>query len=218
MNRSEIINLVVSVVSILIALLALFQSKKQLALSNKQKLFDRRLTKYLEFKTILRLYRDNRWYLDNEDIFFHMSNSIFTWLTNCSNLEDMAPAFYKPLQSDEQKILLTKCEQLKESAVEISMIFGAETGEIASEFVVLYSDLLKGMYQQRVYIVSFEKEQKKFGQALSVKEYESKCKTMAESLGLFETHNKLEEKYKQITDKKIVKALENELQLTKGRK
>ncbi len=52
MSCSEIINICVSVVSIFIALLALFQTKQQITLSNKQQLFDRRLTRYLELNTI----------------------------------------------------------------------------------------------------------------------------------------------------------------------
>ena len=53
MSYSEIINICVSVTSIFIALLALFQTKRQIDLSNKQQLFDRRLSCYLEFNTIL---------------------------------------------------------------------------------------------------------------------------------------------------------------------
>ena len=40
MNHSEIISISVSVISIIIALLALFQTNRQISLSNKQQLFD----------------------------------------------------------------------------------------------------------------------------------------------------------------------------------
>lgn len=49
MNYSEIANITVSIVSVGIALVALFQTKRQIALSNKQQLFDRRLSCFLEF-------------------------------------------------------------------------------------------------------------------------------------------------------------------------
>lgn len=52
MSHSEIVNIAVSIVSIIIALVAIFQTKQQIALSNKQQLFDRRLSCFLEFNTI----------------------------------------------------------------------------------------------------------------------------------------------------------------------
>ena len=60
MNYSEIANIAVSIVSVGIALVALFQTKRQIALSNKQQLFDRRLSCFLEFNTIYNLYVANK--------------------------------------------------------------------------------------------------------------------------------------------------------------
>jgi putative flippase GtrA len=60
MNYSEIISISVSVISIIIALIALFQTNRQISLSNKQQLFDRRLSRYLEFNTIYSLYTANK--------------------------------------------------------------------------------------------------------------------------------------------------------------
>lgn len=112
MSCSEIINIGVSVVSVLIALLALFQTKRQISLSNKQQLFERRLLRYLEFNTIYHLYNENKLYLKDDSTFYHTNSLIFSWLTNCSNLEEMVLALSNPLHQNEQKILLTKHEQL----------------------------------------------------------------------------------------------------------
>lgn len=60
MNYSEIISISVSGISIIIALIALFQTNRQISLSNKQQLFDRRLSCYLEFNTIYSLYTANK--------------------------------------------------------------------------------------------------------------------------------------------------------------
>lgn len=87
MSYSEIINICVSVISIFIALLALFQTKRQIALSNKQQLFDRRLSCYLEFNTIYSLYTSNKQHLKDDNVFYHTNDMMFSRLTNCSNLE-----------------------------------------------------------------------------------------------------------------------------------
>ena len=142
MSYSEIINISISVVSIIIALLALFQTKKQISLSNKQQLFDRRLSCYLEFITIYSLYTENKLQLKDESTFYHTNDLVFSWLTNCADLEKMVLAVDNPLHQKEQKILLTKYEQLKNTAIEISMVFDGDAAEIAGEFVSSFADLL----------------------------------------------------------------------------
>lgn len=69
MNYSEIISISVSVISIIIALIARFQTNRQISLSNKQQLFDRRLSCYLEFNTIYSLYTENKLQLKDESTF-----------------------------------------------------------------------------------------------------------------------------------------------------
>ena len=149
MSYSEIISIFISVVSIIIALAALFQTNRQIALSNKQQLFDRRLSRYLEFNMIYSLYDTNKLYLKDETTFYHTNDLIFLWLTNCVDLEEMMLAVSNPLHQKEQKILLTKYERLKNAAIEIAMVYDGDAAVIAGEFVSSFADLLKAMYQQQ---------------------------------------------------------------------
>ena len=135
MNYSEIANIAVSIVSVGIALVALFQTKRQIALSNKQQLFDRRLSCFLEFNTMYSLYVANKLYLKDDSTFYHTNDLVFSWLTNCADLEKMILAVANPLHQNGQKTLLTKYEQLKNDAIEISMVFDGNAAEIAGEFV-----------------------------------------------------------------------------------
>lgn len=215
MNWSEIINIVVSVVSILIALLALFQTKQQISLSNKQQLFERRLARYLEFNTIYSLYTANKIYLKDAKTFYHTNDLIFSWLTNCSDLEGMTLAMSNPLHQEEQKILLTKYEQLKNSAIEISMIFDGRIAKIAEDFISSFADLLKAMYQQQVYISKLTDEEEADRMPLYIEDYEYKCKKMAESLGLFEVRDKLEHLNDELVHKRVIEEMKNSLCLTK---
>lgn len=215
MNWAEVINTVVSVVSILIALLALFQTKQQISLSNKQQLFERRLSRYLEFNTIYSLYTANRLSLKDANILCDTNNLIFSWLTNCSDLEEMTLAVSNPLHQEEQKIFLTKYEQLKNSAIEISMIFDDYIAKIAEDFISSFADLLKAMYQQQVYISELKVQEEADGRSLCLEDYEYKCKKMAESLGLFEVRDKLEYLNDELVRKRVIEEMKNSLRLTK---
>lgn len=217
MNHSEIISVSVSVISIIIALIALFQTSRQISLSNKQQLFDRRLSRYLEFNTIY-LYTENKLQLKDESTFYHTNDLVFSWLTNCADLEEMALAVSKPLQQKEQKILLTKYEQLKNSAIEISMIFDGNSAKIAENFTSSFADLLKTMYQQQVYISKLKEQEDKDKKPLYLEDYEEKCRKMAVSLGLFELRDKLENLDGEIIRQKVLDEMKNSLRLMKVRR
>ncbi|MCR2002923.1 hypothetical protein ABID24_002718 [Blautia caecimuris] len=218
MSYSEIISIFISVVSIIIALAALFQTNRQIALSNKQQLFDRRLSRYLEFNMIYSLYDTNKLYLKDETTFYHTNDLIFLWLTNCVDLEEMMLAVSNPLHQKEQKILLTKYERLKNAAIEIAMVYDGDAAVIAGEFVSSFADLLKAMYQQQVYISKLKEQEERDGIPLYLDDYEEKCKKMAESIGLFELRNRLEHLYSEIACKKVLDKMKDSLRLTKVRR
>lgn len=213
MGISDYINIGISVISIGIALSALCQTKQQLRLSNNQQLFDRRLNLYLLFTTIVQLYNENKTILISERANSYIDSSLFVWLTNCSDLEDMADAIDKPLHGEGHKNLLSKCEKLRRISVEASMIFPYENGKIASEFINTYSDFLKALYKQQVYLASREKSEQ--GVPPRLEEYQKDCCQMAERLGLFKLHDRLDELIQEIDDKNVIEALREETYLLK---
>ena len=212
MNNSEVTNIAISTISIIIALVALFQTKRQISLSSKQQLFDRRLSCYFKFNAICSLYTANKLYLKDEKTFCYINDLIFSWLTNYNEFKEMTLAVSNPLQHKEQKILLTKYEQLKNTAVEISMIFDGDSAEIAGEFVSSFADLLKAMYQQQVYI---SKRKERDVRDRTLNDYEKECKEAAEILGLFELQRKLDKLYSEIAHKKVIDKMKGSLRLTK---
>ena len=215
MNYSEIISISVSVISIIIALIARFQTNRQISLSNKQQLFDRRLSCYLEFNTIYSLYTENKLQLKDESTFYHTNDLVFSWLTNCADLEKMVLAVANPLHQNEQKTLLTKYEQLKNDAIEISMVFDGNAAEIAGEFVSSFADLLKAMYQQQVFISNLKEQEGRDKTPLYLENYEEKCRKMAASLGLFELRDNLEYLDGEIVRQKVLDKMKNSLRLTR---
>ena len=215
MSCSEIINVCVSVVSILIALFALFQTNRQISLSNKQQLFDRRLSRYIEFTVIYNLYTANKQHLKDEKALYYTNDLIFSRLTNCSELETMIHAVKNPLHQDEQNVFLKKYEELKNTAIEISMIFDGNTAKVVGEFVLSYADLLNAMYKQQAFISKIEKPNEIDSKPLSSEVFESKCKEMAEKVGLFRVRDKLESLDEEIRGKNIIGNMKDSLRLTK---
>ena len=67
MSQEAILNIVLSTVVAITAIFALFQTHRQIKLSNKQFLFNRRLDKYLLAKSLIELYKDNINLLDYKD-------------------------------------------------------------------------------------------------------------------------------------------------------
>ena len=215
MSYTEIVNVCISVVSILIALFALFQTNRQISLSNKQQLFDRRLSRYIEFTMIYDLYKTNKHHLKDEKAFCYTNDLTFSWLTNCSELETMMHAIKNPLHQDEQNVFLKKYEELKNTAIEISMIFDGNTVKVVGEFVLSYADLLNAMYKQQVFISKLEKANESDSKPLSGEVYESKCKKMAEKVGLFRLCDKLASLDEEIRNKNIIGSMEDSLRLMK---
>lgn len=215
MGLSEYINIVVSVVSIAIATVALIQTHRQIALSNKQQLFERRLERYIEISKLLRLLKNNIIYLKDDSSFYHTNDLIFAWLTNCSELADMGAAVAEPLQPDKQKQLLTIHEHLKKSAVEIKMIFSMDLGETMGNFVDLYADLLQEMYQMQIFISKSDESKKMFDRVPTLEEYEKKCKDMANGLGLFKNRDQIIELYDLIEKKNYLGEMEEKLRLVR---
>lgn len=213
MGISDYINIGISVISIVIALSALWQTNQQLKLSNNQQLFDRRLNLYLLFITLLRLYKENKTILTSERKESYIGSHLFVWLTNCSDLEDMADAIDKPLHSKEHKNLLVKCEKLRNASVEASMIFDSEESKNVSDFIKTYSDFLKALYQQQVYLASREKNDQ--GMPPLLEEYRKDCHQMAEHLELFKLHDRLDELMKEIDAKGIAERLKEKTCLLK---
>ena len=62
----------VSIIAVCLSIIALFQTQKQIKLSNKQQLFDRRIDKYLLFKDLLSLYNGNRHLFVDKDSIYTM--------------------------------------------------------------------------------------------------------------------------------------------------
>lgn len=211
-----VINVLLSIVSLTIALAAIFQTKKQIALSNKQLLFDRRLEKYIIIKDLLSLFANNRKHIVNKENLAKCLDFQFSQLINVSYLSDMIFAIKEPLNSDKQNIFLTKCEMLEKYAVEISLLWDNDIGQIFSEFVKTYKELLNKLYQQQTRIDGLKKhneEQNDIKYLIDLDSYEKITLENAKEIKLFETIQNIDDIYRRIINENLEQKLIDDLKL-----
>ena len=212
-----VINILLPIVSLIIALVAIFQTKKQIVLSNKQHLFDRRLEKYIIIKDLLLLFANNRELIVDKKDLAGCLDFQFYLLTNVSYLSDMIFAIKEPLNSDKQNIFLTKCETLEKYAVEISLLWDNDKGKIFGKFIKTYKEVLFKLYQQKVCINGLKKdreEQNYIGNsAIDLDTYKKKTLENAKDIKLFETIQNLDDIYCRIINEHIEQKLIDDLKL-----
>lgn len=68
-----------TLIAVIISIIALWQTHQQIKLSNKQQLFDRKLSRYLEFNIIYHLYEANKIFLKDDGKFYHTNDLSFVF-------------------------------------------------------------------------------------------------------------------------------------------
>ncbi len=148
-------NFWLTLVTIIVAIVALIQSSKHTKLSNKQHLFDKRVETYIIVTGIIDLYAQNNHLLDKKtDGPMFTNDFIFIFLTNNTYMEEVGPAIKNTLNNPEHKILLSKLESLKEISLKVRFLFSKEEADILSDFITKYHNLLFKMYQYQIVIKS----------------------------------------------------------------
>ncbi|URZ02726.1 hypothetical protein [Clostridium felsineum] len=154
-----LLSIVTSVVTSIVAIFAVILTCKQIRLSNKQHLFDKRLENYIIATGLIQLYRSNCNYINNEKDTPILSNHMdFEFLTNNTYLEQITCAIYNPLKESSQKELLIKLENLKEVATKIKFLFADNVSILLGDFVLRYQELLFEMYKYQTCIKEINKE------------------------------------------------------------
>lgn len=212
MGAEAIVGIVVSSITAFVAIVALFQTNRQIKLGNKQHLFDRRLENYLLFKDLLSLYRSSRSVLDKENI-AELVEIPFGCLTNCAGLEMIYTLIKSPTDDHLRKVFLTKCEELEHSAEETRLIWGETMGELPALFIKQYVQLLKTLYGQQLMIVAVEKDNERNTILLEVAQ--KRLRESAESGGLMDAIDTIAVTFKEIERNCVEKKLAESIKLVK---
>ena len=152
-----------SVITALTATLALGLSVRQISLSNKQQLFDRRLKVYMLANGLISLCKDNYIWLSpkREQIPQFANDYIFIWLTNNTYMENQADTIEHPLEQPFHKEFLRKREELRITAAEIELIFKGKVALAYNNFLRSYEAALAAMYEYQIIVDEMQKENEK---------------------------------------------------------
>ena len=152
-----------SVITAVVAVIALVQTKQQIKLSNKQHLFDKRVEHYLIAKGLIQLYESNKTLIIfKDDTPVLAMDSIFAQMTNNVYLEKITDVISHPLEQPYHKEFLTKMEILKEVSSKINFIFGDKAAVLLGDYVLRYQELLFRMYQYQILIENMKKASQEF--------------------------------------------------------
>lgn len=140
-------NFLFSIVTAITAIGALVLSIRQMRLSNKQNLFDRRLKAYMLANGLISLCEENyKWLLEKRETEPQWANDyIFMLITNNAYMESQTDAINHPLEQPFHKEFLRKREELRNTAMEVELIFKGEVALTYSEFLRAYESVLATM-------------------------------------------------------------------------
>ena len=173
-------NFILSVITVIVAIFALIQTRKQIKLSNKQHLFDKRVENYLIAMGLIQLYRSN--YLNfnyEEDKPIFSIDLDFKFFTNNNYLEQISFAIDDPLKEPGHKELLIKLENLKDVATKIKFLFSGKESVLLGDFVLRYQELLFAMYQYQILLDHMNRESQ---QSVGEKQYRVKTQEAFDNL------------------------------------
>ena len=202
-----------SVITALTATLALVLSVRQIRLSNKQQLFDRRLKVYMLANSLISLCKDNYIWLSpkREQIPQFANDYIFIWLTNNTYMENQVDAIEHPLEQPFHKEFLRKREELRITAAEIDLIFKGKVALAYSNFLRSYEAALAAMYEYQIIVDEMQKENEKHpmtieeaGKMFSEEKYRD---------SLYDAMDNLRKAYDAVAEEKVKKQIKKQFKL-----
>lgn len=202
-----------SVITALTATLALVLSVRQIRLSNKQQLFDRRLKVHMLANGLISLCKDNYIWLSpkREQTPQFANDYIFIWLTNNTYMENQADAIEHPLEQPFHKEFLQKREELRITAAEIELIFKGKVALAYSNFLRSYEAALAAMYEYQIIVGEMQKENEKHpmtieeaGKMFSEEKYRD---------NLYDAMDNLRKAYDAVVEEKVKKQIKKQLKL-----
>ena len=205
-----------SIITAVIAIIALFQTHVQIKISNKQFLFAKRLDKYLLAKGLLELYKDNEKLLDynscpdDEAIIVDYQ---FINLTNNNYLKDVTCIINEPKNNDFKNAFLVKIEELKRLSTEIRFLFPNKNGQLLENFIMKYQNILMELYKYQIILDLMMNDAIPRKNKSTYIELQKEYGELEHRHRLYNAINELKKSYYDVLDKKAINKIEKSIKL-----
>lgn len=205
-----------SIITIIATLIALWQTHKQIKISNKQYLFDKRLSKYLLANGLLELYNDNESlldYTDDPDDEPVIVDSQFINLTNNNYLKDITCIINEPKNKEFKNNFLVKVEELKQLSKEVRFLFPNKSGLLLSNFIMKYQDTLMELYKYQILLDLMKNRKIPKKSESTYNELQKKYGELEHRHRLYDVIDDLKKSYHEVISKKVINKIEKSIQL-----
>lgn len=204
------------IITIIATLIALWQTHKQIKISNKQYLFDKRLSKYLFANGLLELYNDNESllnytdHLDDEPIIVDYQ---FINLTNNNYLKDVTCIINEPKNNEFKNNFLVKIEELKKLSNEVRFLFQNKNGLLLSNFIMKYQNVLMELYKYQIVLDLMKKNEIPRKNKLTYNELQNEYEELKHRHRLYDAIDDLKKSYHEVVSKKVINKIEKSIKL-----
>lgn len=205
-----------AIITASIAIIALFQTHKQIKISNKQFLFDKRLNKYLLAKGLLELYKDNESlldYTDDPDDEAIIVDYQFINLTNNNYLKDVTCIINEPKNNEFKNNFLVKIEELKKLSNEVRFLFQNKNGLLLGNFIMEYQNVLMELYKYQMVLDSMVNDNIPRKNKPPYNELQKNYDELKHRQRLYNAIDNLKKSYHKVVSKKTVNEIEKSIKL-----
>lgn len=205
-----------AIITALIAIIALLQTHKQIKISNKQYLFDKRLSKYLLAKGLLELYKDNESlidYTDEPDDEAIIVDYQFINLTNNNYLKDVTCIINEPKNNEFKNNFLVKIEELKQLSNEVRFLFPNKSGLLLSNFIMKYQDTLMELYKYQIVLDLMKNDEITRKSKPTYNELQKEYGELKHRHRLYDVIDDLKKSYHEVVSKSVINKIEKSIKL-----
>lgn len=199
-----------SIITAIIAIIALWQTHRQIKISNKHQLFNKRVDKFMLISGLMSLFKESKPLMKKENYNSFIDITVmFHSLTNNTYLKDVGNIIDNINQEDIRQNFLVKLEELKRMSIEVEFLFSKNNIKLIQDFIYEYQELLRKIYEEQIILykimeinrknpTSFIKLQKEFGE----KEYRER---------LYSEYDKIKSLYDEVVKKDIMKNIKKQI-------
>lgn len=140
-----------SIITAIIAIIALWQTHRQIKISNKHQLFNKRVEKFMLISDLMSLFKESKTLMKKEKYnSFIDVTMLFHSLTNNTYLKDVGNIIDNIYQEDIRQNFLVKLEELKIMSVGVEFLFSKNNIKLIQDFIYEYQELLRKIYEEQI--------------------------------------------------------------------